>query len=734
MMHSEKNTGIHLASHEYTPLKVATSGVYWDADFQNLLRSQEGSDRARFFPRAELSPNGVLFSLTDQGRELAADSKPMTRRKLPPRELDRFVDAMMNFQKLADVSQTTSQAPPPDPTKIAFIKTFRLPDPDLQPESYRLAGPWFDQRLIVLWGYDRQPGGGSFPANDAQEIRRRLLPYVDRHHGLRRLSASLLHVAAAVLLIFLVWTMFRSVQPPAELCPVCQEKLTAKGACQNRCAQCGEHLRSGQCPSCRPRGQHLTVAPRQAIMTGDIVTAWADQPGHLAVDGHARRQVTSANDKVHCRFPLAGDYAITWEPEAGELNGEFVRLSVRAPLSAEQPAAPFQAVLLLHPNPAAPGQAITAIDASFTDIPGRSIARRDIQWGDQAAWQTLAEAGSRSFPTPGRAQVTLRVTDDTGAVASSTVTLVVTDQPIEPTAELDVTPTSCRPGEIVLARDLSPDWHESAEIQREISWGDGDAFAPMPGQEARHVFTKPGSYQVTLRRTDSNRRTANATKTVTVQADIKPDDDADAGADTPAPALLCRLTLTPDIALVGEHVTATDVSGHANVARRQIRWTAAGDYEDFTPAENALVNPERQNTFASPGHYEVTLKLTLPDQRIVTDTRQLEVVQPGQKGLAPRQPVFVISKPDVSNAGDASKRLTYTINAASNADTVASFHIDDFTVGGRPARIDGRQASIVISTGGQHDVRAQVTYQTTDGQTKTIPLAGKQLRTVIIVD
>jgi len=734
MMHSEKNTGIHLASHEYTPLKVATSGVYWDADFQNLLRSQEGSDRARFFPRAELTPNGVLFSLTDQGRELAADSKPMTRRKLPPRELDRFVDAMMNFQKLADVGQTTSQAPPPDPTKIAFIKTFRLPDPDLQPESYRLAGPWFDQRLIVLWGYDRQPGGGSFPANDAQEIRRRLLPYVDRHHGLRRLSASLLHVAAAVLIIFLVWTMFRSAQPPAELCPVCQEKLTAKGACQNRCAQCGEHLRSGQCPSCRPRGQHLTVAPRQAIMTGDIVTAWADQPGHLAVDGHARRQVTSANDKVHCRFPLAGDYAITWEPEAGELNGEFVRLSVRAPLSAEQPAAPFQAVLLLHPNPAAPGQAITAIDASFTDIPGRSIARRDIQWGDQAAWQTLAEAGSRSFPTPGRAQVTLRVTDDTGAVASSTVTLVVTDQPIEPTAELDVTPASCRPGEIVLARDLSPDWHESAEIQREISWGDGDAFAPMPGQEARHVFTKPGSYQVTLRRTDSNRRTANATKTVTVQADIKPDDDADAGADAPVPALLCRLTLTPDIALVGEHVTATDVSGHANVARRQIRWTAAGDYEDFTPAENALVNPERQNTFASPGHYEVTLKLTLPDQRIVTDTRQLEVVQPGQKGLAPRQPVFVISKPDVSNAGDAGKRLTYTITAASNADTVASFHIDDFTVGGRPARIDGRQASIVISTGGQHDVRAQVTYQTTDGQTKTIPLAGKQLRTVIIVD
>ncbi|NMA40366.1 MAG: hypothetical protein GX937_09320, partial [Lentisphaerae bacterium] len=264
-------------------------------------------------------------------------------------------------------------------------------------------------------------------------------------------------------------------------------------------------------------------------------------------------------------------------------------------------------------------------------------------------------------------------------------------------------------------------------IQREISWGDGDDFAPMPDQEARHVFTKPGSYQVTLRRTDSKRRTVTATKTVTVKADIKPD------ADTPAAALLCRLALTPDIALVGEHVTATDVSGHAHVTRRQIRWTAAGDYEDFTPAENALVNPERQNTFASPGHYEVTLKLTLPDQRVVTDTRHLEVVQPGQEGLAPRQPVFVISSPDVSNAGDAGKRLTYTITAASNADKIASFHIDDFTFGGRPAHIDGRQASIVISTGGQHEVRAQITYQTTDGQSKTIPLVGKQLRTVIEV-
>ncbi|HOG50169.1 MAG TPA: PKD domain-containing protein, partial [Lentisphaeria bacterium] len=546
-MHSEKNTGIHLASQEYTPLKVATSGVYWDADFQNLLRSQDGSDRARFFPRVELTPNGALFSLTDQGRELAADSKPMARRKLPPRELDQFVDAMMNFQKLADVGQMTSQAPPPDPTKIAFIKTFRLPDPDRQPESYRLAGPWFNQRLVVLWGYDRQPDGGSFPANDAQEIRRRLLPYVDPHYGWRRLSARLLHVAAAVLLIFLIWPLFRSSQAPVERCPACQEKLTAEGACQNRCADCGEHLRSGQCPSCRPRGQHLTVAPRQAIMTGDIVTAWADQPGLLAIDGYAKRQVSSANDKVHCRFPIAGDYAITWEPEAGELNGEFVRLSVRAPLSAEQPPAPFQAVLLLHPNPAAPGQTITAIDASFTDVPGRSIARRDIQWGDQADWQTLAEAGSRSFPTPGNVQVTLQVTDDSGAVASSTVTLVVTDQPIEPTVELDVTPTACRPGEIVLARDLSPDWPESIEIQREITWGDGDAFAPMPDQETRHVFTKPGNYQVTLRQTDSNRRIATATKTVTVQTSLKPDADADASSGTRAAALHCRLTLRPDI-------------------------------------------------------------------------------------------------------------------------------------------------------------------------------------------
>ena len=81
----------------------------------------------------------------------------------------------------------------------------------------------------------------------------------------------------------------------------------------------------------------------------------------------------------------------------------------------------------------------------------------------------------------------------------------------------------------------------------------------------------------------------------------------------------------------------------------------------------------------------------------------------------------------------AGKRLTYTIIAASNADTIADFQIDSFTIGDRPARIDGRQASIVISTGGQHDVQAQVTYQTIGRQTKTIPLAGKQLRTVIEV-
>jgi len=571
---------------------------------------------------------------------------------------------------------------------------------------------------------------------------------VDRYHRLRRLSVRVLQVAAAALLVLLIWALFRSRQALPDRCPACQEKLTAEGACQNRCATCGEHLRSGQCPSCRPRGQHLTVAPRQAILTGDIVTAWADQPGLLNIGGLTRRQVASPDDKVHSRFPVAGDYAITWEPEAKKLNGEFVRLSVRAPLSADQPAAPFQAVLLLHPNPAAPGQTVTATNASFTDVPGRSIARRDIQWGDQAAWQPLAEAGSRSYPEPGRVQVALQVTDNSGTVATSTVNLVITDQPIAPTAELDVTPTACRPGEIVLARDLSPDWPETTEARREITWGDGDDFAPMPAQEARHVFTQPGNYQVTLRRTGNHGRAATATKTVAVQAGLKPDADtgADAGASANTPATApsattapaqtdptCRLVLTPDIALVGEPVTAADVSGHARVTRRQIRWTADGDYEDFTSAENALVNPEKQNTFTAPGHVVITLKLTLPDQRVVTDTRHLEVVRPGQEGLAPRQPVFVISPPDVADAGDAGKRLTYTITATSNADTIADFNIDSFTVGGRPARIDGRQASIVISTGGQHDVQAQVTYQTNGRQTQTIPLAGKQLRTVIEV-
>ena len=752
-MHNEKNTGIRLASHEFTPLKVGTAGTYWDGDFQNLLRDQHGSDRAGLFPRAEPTPGGVLFSLTERGRELVSDSTPLARRQLPPRELDRFIAALQDFQKMAaptigdqqqnasgDAGQAGAEtAPPPDPTKLAFIKTFRLPDPDRQPESYRLAGSWFNQRLIVLWGYDRQPDGGSFPAADPGEIRRRFLPYVDRYHSLRRLGARLLQLAAAALLICLVWALFRSGQTGRENCPVCQETLTAAGSCLNLCPDCGEHLRSGQCPNCRPRGQHLTVAPRQAIMTGDIVTAWADQPGVLSVDGMTRRQVTSPDDKVHCRFPGPGDYAVTWEPDSMDQNGEFVRLSVRSPVLASQAAAPFQAVLLLAPNPAAPGQAVTATDASFTDRPGHSIANREIQWGDDAPRQPLAEAGRQSFPTPGHFAVTLLVTDSDGTTARCTVDLVVTDAPPAPAAELALTPTSCRPGEIVLARDLSPNWSGDAEPQRDINWGDDDVFSPMPDREARHVFAKPGNYQVTLRLTGKNGRTATATGGVDVQAEPDPSastsgsDIGDAGGIARQQGGQCRLRLTPDIALAGEPVIAADASGLEHVTRRQIRWTIDGDFEDFTPEENALVTPERQNTFASPGHFEVTLRLTLPDQSVLADTRHLEIVRPGQDGLAPRQPVFAITPPDVSDAGDAGKRLTYTVTAAANADVLSQFQIDDFTVGGRPAQIKGHQASMVISTGGQHDVRARVTYQTADRQTRTIPLAGKQLRTVIEV-
>ena len=132
-------------------------------------------------------------------------------------------------------------------------------------------------------------------------------------------------------------------------------------------------------------------------------------------------------------------------------------------------------------------EAVTATDASFTDRPGHSIANRELHWGDDAPRQPLTEAGRRSFPTPGHFAVTLLVTDSDGTTARCTVDLVVTDAPPAPAAELALTPTSCRPGEIVLAQDLSPNWSGDADPQRAINWGDDDVFSPMPDREARHV-------------------------------------------------------------------------------------------------------------------------------------------------------------------------------------------------------------------------------------------------------
>ena len=82
------------------------------------------------------------------------------------------------------------------PQNLELIERFKLPDIAHDPELYRLAGPWWNRRLQILWGCERT-GDSSLPAAAAAAKLR-----ADKSYNLRRLLTALLLL---LLLLLSAW-------------------------------------------------------------------------------------------------------------------------------------------------------------------------------------------------------------------------------------------------------------------------------------------------------------------------------------------------------------------------------------------------------------------------------------------------------------------------------------------------------------------------------------------------
>jgi hypothetical protein len=180
-------TGLVARLGEYEPLRAfSQGGRYWDRVPQGLIR--EGG-LAEFLPpvEAEEDERGKYGRFhRDRGRkELLSGSKPVGRRGIPAEQLQRLRQAIGEFK--LKVNTQSAQ-----PQNRELIDRFQLPDIAQDPELYRLAGPWWERRLQILWGCERTRDS-SLPASAAVEKLR-----ADKFYNLRRALTALL------LLLFLL--------------------------------------------------------------------------------------------------------------------------------------------------------------------------------------------------------------------------------------------------------------------------------------------------------------------------------------------------------------------------------------------------------------------------------------------------------------------------------------------------------------------------------------------------
>ena len=173
---------------------------------------------------------------------------------------------------------------------------------------------------------------------------------------------------------------------------------------------------------------------------------------------------------------------------------------------------PPTAVFTFSPTPAFIAQDIFFNAETSRPAAGRTISNYGWNFGDgrTASGQIVA----RSYPAIGTYTVTLRVTDDAGAAATTSQTVTVTN-PV-PLAAFTVLPASPVVGESV-SFNASSSSGPSPFTAYAWNFGTGATPATATGITAVTQYGSTGNKIVTLTITDSAGRTATTTRVVAVQ-------------------------------------------------------------------------------------------------------------------------------------------------------------------------------------------------------------------------
>jgi hypothetical protein len=155
--------GVFISSKEYRVLKpFQDGGSFWDSHSQEIIREQLGDFLPRVYPSRRGSEDGGLFQRFISNKEVLGGSTPVPHGRVPPDELKRLKEAT-NRLRLAAEAETTQR------NNREILASFRLPNPETDPELYRLRGRPWNRKLEILWGCEKREDS-SLPPIQASNV------------------------------------------------------------------------------------------------------------------------------------------------------------------------------------------------------------------------------------------------------------------------------------------------------------------------------------------------------------------------------------------------------------------------------------------------------------------------------------------------------------------------------------------------------------------------------------
>ena len=218
---------------------------------------------------------------------------------------------------------------------------------------------------------------------------------------------------------------------------------------------------------------------------------------------------TAAGQTISHAFVKSGTYLVALN--VTDSRGAIATSS--KPVTVAPPAAPTTVDFTISPANAGTNQTIFFNASASRAAPGRTLVSYEWDFGKGTTGSGVTV--TKSYETPGTYTVTLKVTDDAGAIGSASKTVTVGGTASLPTAVFTFSPAAPTVGSSVFFDGTASKPASAPITQYRFIWGDGTETVGTSAT-ASHSFATKGDWTVRLTVTDSEGRQGTDTKTVTV--------------------------------------------------------------------------------------------------------------------------------------------------------------------------------------------------------------------------